>query len=280
MQLRFIPAGAGNTKRQHLPQTSQSVHPRWRGEHRKSQQRMLFKRGSSPLARGTPFGLPPHLYVYAVHPRWRGEHDAGFSLQNSDPGSSPLARGTLRPSPAALTSFRFIPAGAGNTLPSTLPAALASVHPRWRGEHGDYNKANRLPLGSSPLARGTRDRWRHPGWSVRFIPAGAGNTVARSVCDAVQAVHPRWRGEHSGQARKIPGKYGSSPLARGTLSEFKDASAEGRFIPAGAGNTDFRVLSHFHLPVHPRWRGEHFGLVAPARPSFGSSPLARGTPGR
>ncbi|ENE50637.1 hypothetical protein ECP03022939_2730 [Escherichia coli P0302293.9] len=41
--------------------------------------------------------------------------------------------------------------------------------------------------GLSPLARGTR---------LRFIPAGAGNTLRRSAFFASRSVYPRWRGEH------------------------------------------------------------------------------------
>ncbi|ESA26051.1 hypothetical protein L912_2740 [Escherichia coli SCD1] len=52
----------------------------------------------------------------AVYPRWRGEHmvvdffPAGFC------GLSPLARGTRRFQLLSINPWRFIPAGAGNTL--------------------------------------------------------------------------------------------------------------------------------------------------------------------
>ncbi len=53
---------------------------------------------------------------------------------------------------------------------------------------------------------------------TRFIPAGAGNT--RRMIDEVkiQAVYPRWRGEHSTTAEGMKNLGGLSPLARGTLA--------------------------------------------------------------
>ncbi|ESF03332.1 hypothetical protein SEEV1955_12537 [Salmonella enterica subsp. enterica serovar Virchow str. ATCC 51955] len=54
----------------------------------------------------------------------------------------------------------------------------------------------------------------------RFIPAGAGNTMAQQFKEQHKAVYPRWRGEHS----KIWGDEGAiiglSPLARGTRAAF------------------------------------------------------------
>ena len=50
-----------------------------------------------------------------------------------------------------------------------------------------------------------------------------------------------------------------------------------RFIPAGAGNTPGSGPRWIQWPVHPRWRGEHHGVVAQLYGVGGSSPLARGT---
>ncbi|ELX52134.1 hypothetical protein SEET535_00014, partial [Salmonella enterica subsp. enterica serovar Tennessee str. 4535] len=71
---------------------------------------------------------------------------------------------------------RFIPAGAGNTARAEVTFERMPVYPRWRGEHFS-NAANVLLFcGLSPLARGTPSALLLPGGSVRFIPAGAGNT--------------------------------------------------------------------------------------------------------
>ena len=152
-------------------------------------------------------------------------------------GSSPLARGTHLAFNRHGSSFRFIPAGAGNTVPPVC--------------------VGRDPPGSSPLARGTRlvCRDRQP----------------------QSPVHPRWRGEHGGTRRLRSGYYGSSPLAREHLNSptstrspggssplargTRGASAQPwvnpRFIPAGAGNTGRSLFARGPVTVHPRWRGEH-----------------------
>ena len=50
-----------------------------------------------------------------------------------------------------------------------------------------------------------------------------------------------------------------------------------RFIPAGAGNTQKRIVHLAFSAVHPRGRGEHGGQTEGGPIRFGSSPRARGT---
>ncbi|CBY97106.1 hypothetical protein predicted by Glimmer/Critica [Salmonella enterica subsp. enterica serovar Weltevreden str. 2007-60-3289-1] len=50
----------------------------------------------------------------------------------------------------------------------------------------------------------------------RFIPAGAGNTIAGSCPDHLISVYPRWRGEHAPSLFSRSNNSGLSPLARGT----------------------------------------------------------------
>ena len=56
---RFIPAGAGNTRRWHRQTPVLSVYPRWRGEHYRDRFWNLQRGGLSPLARGTPHHQHP-----------------------------------------------------------------------------------------------------------------------------------------------------------------------------------------------------------------------------
>ena len=213
--------------------------------------------GSSPQARGTlsvwedwpvadrfiPAGAGntlcrrSALLLLSVHPRRRGEHRRSLIVDASMDGSSPQARGTHLPAEAPDRCGRFIPAGAGNTLNGAPILMTGSVHPRRRGEHRCLILLWFEEVGSSPQARGTLFKCA-PGLSpVRFIPAGAGNTSVISLVRATVTVHPRRRGEHFRELIQINLFIGSSPQARGTHEYDHLYAPQGRFIPAGAGNT-------------------------------------------
>ena len=83
---------------------------------------------------------PTAAFVCSVYPRWRGEHQVQMMLLTSSAGLSPLARGTRGDGAYVSLSVRFIPAGAGNTVPPLLVDPLTPVYPRWRGEHSKYNQ--------------------------------------------------------------------------------------------------------------------------------------------
>ena len=70
---------------------------------------------------------------------------------------------------------------------------------------------------------------------------------------------------------------GLSPLARGTLFAAPGVDLVGRFIPAGAGNTNMIRRNTIAEAVYPRWRGEHMNRPDDAEYRAGLSPLARGT---
>ena len=70
------------------------------------------------------------------------------------------------------------------------------VHPRMRGEHFQDKRVEAQARGSSPHARGTHWSVDLVLWTLRFIPACAGNTFSRGAVVGVPPVHPRMRGEH------------------------------------------------------------------------------------
>ena len=132
---------------------------------------------------------------------------------------------------------RFIPAGAGNTSRGGCISPGCAVYPRWRGEHDYTRGVIQDCTGLSPLARGTLAQCQISYVSARFIPAGAGNTASAGIAAALDAVYPRWRGEHRSRQAITSPMSGLSPLARGTLSCSYRVYYQARFIPAGAGNT-------------------------------------------
>ncbi len=193
----------------------------------------------------------------SVHPRRRGEHRSIRGAGTKFGGSSPQARGTRGTDRQCSLCPRFIPAGAGNTHVRAWVRARCAVHPRRRGEHVWHNKTVKRIRGSSPQARGTRQVHNSVLEGIRFIPAGAGNTMLRVITQARPTVHPRRRGEHPRAEHAHHLGAGSSPQARGTLLVEPDGFEYARFIPAGAGNTCTNPPMPGGHPVHPRRRGEH-----------------------
>ncbi len=197
-----------------------------------------------------------------VYPRWRGELFCALAFCWLSRGLSPLARGTLCRCQHCWRVIRFIPAGAGNTVPRIISLSSSTVYPRWRGEHVGRESFDCPYIGLSPLARGTHQRYRLQLTGSRFIPAGAGNTRSGGFVLPATPVYPRWRGEHKIHIDKHRVCIGLSPLARGTQIWGAPLMKSKRFIPAGAGNTRQLVKLRQLLPVYPRWRGEHPALSA------------------
>ena len=135
------------------------VYPRWRGELDRTASVVSSGSGLSPLARGTP--VFANLWTIAirfipagagntgarntkpcicsVYPRWRGEHPPLAPSNSGTVGLSPLARGTHVANRLIIIYFRFIPAGAGNTIEIVFGIYSEAVYPRWRGEHSKHN---------------------------------------------------------------------------------------------------------------------------------------------
>ena len=174
--VRFIPAHAGNTAGPRRPRQRQPVHPRACGEHSRSHAVEVLSCGSSPRMRGTRVigraRNDSHRFIPAhagntpeaghrasrrsVHPRACGEHFSAPYQPASRYGSSPRMRGTHRKRRRPCRRYRFIPAHAGNTRPSTHRLTVLPVHPRACGEHRSCARTSAGWPGSSPRMRGTR----------------------------------------------------------------------------------------------------------------------------
>ncbi len=172
------------------------VYPRWRGEHKESVWGDLTHGRFIPAGAGNTDFPVLFVLVNAVYPRWRGEHTATAIRIAISNGLSPLARGTPGARYDVYLDGRFIPAGAGNMRTRYFPVEWPAVYPRWRGEHSELIYCRGGCGGLSPLARGTRCVVQPVVSPVRFIPAGAGNTISREIAVIMPSVYPRWRGEH------------------------------------------------------------------------------------
>ena len=208
----------------------------------------------------------------------RGERCLTLIASAMDSGSSPHARGTPSTSAASRSSFRFIPAYAGNARRPADAIADHPVHPRMRGERLSVAVRLNSSSGSSPHARGTRNPRHSRRLDYRFIPACAGNAYPQCARRRPAAVHPRMRGERISIPGGIVGGSGSSPHARGTPEHGQHACQDERFIPACAGNAWWRMTTAVWPSVHPRMRGERMQHPFFLWWCFGSSPHARGTP--
>ena len=277
IDLRFIPAFAGNTYRRPAAGATRPVHPRVCGEHLPGSASASAAAGSSPRLRGTRpveiLGLGPQRFIPAfagntfarfndptpvpVHPRVCGEHSLSNRSDTLYSGSSPRLRGTPRRRQREHFYRRFIPAFAGNTAAASMPRSSTAVHPRVCGEHHDFRPYVVVGLGSSPRLRGTlSDSFQLIVW-FRFIPAFAGNTGLLRPRRPYATVHPRVCGEHPNFFFATHSSVGSSPRLRGTRRGLSAGGGFVRFIPAFAGNTLVRPLPRAHRRVHPRVCGEH-----------------------
>ncbi len=163
----------------------------------------------------------------------------------------------IRERPAErLRAARFIPAGAGNTLPEVGEAPGGAVHPRGCGEYVETWLFRSTNSGSSPRVRGIPVPPARGCPINRFIPAGAGNTYPACRHGLLATVHPRGCGEYVFLSAGHCVDDGSSPRVRGIRHPVEECPNPKRFIPAGAGNTS--------------------AVLAQAMAASGSSPRVRG----
>ena len=253
--------------------------------------------GSSPRLRGTgsvgrtegrvyrfipaPAGNRPRRIlqpgVRTVHPRACGEQSHCRMFAASTIGSSPRLRGTERNPFRVEAPERFIPAPAGNSVPPRSSGVSMPVHPRACGEQAESVRWPSGFDGSSPRLRGTGGGCIVQVFTVRFIPAPAGNSRRGEFPSPPASVHPRACGEQVFAFLALLVAPGSSPRLRGTGSGPTAGEGRSRFIPAPAGNRVRRGCATGLSAVHPRACGEQdVDRLAIGRLS-GSSPRLRGT---
>src|SRR5690606_38696772 len=130
-----------------------------------------------PAYAGSTDSRSPSCPPGADHPRVRGEHYLEPVRGDWVTGSSPRARGAQAYVIAADGKLRIIPACAGSTARLRRSGDPQWDHPRVRGEHWPLLHEGTTDYGSSPRARGARDRRSGSGPRGRIIPAYAGSTL-------------------------------------------------------------------------------------------------------
>ena len=212
------------------------------------------------------------------HPRSRGVYPYISMRRTPEAGSSPLARGLRTVDPPRDGDVGIIPARAGFTARGRRRSPRGRDHPRSRGVYASSVSVSPVSQGSSPLARGLRERGRRRVPARRIIPARAGFTSTAPEGEPLPADHPRSRGVYTYIVGSDADLGGSSPLARGLRAGRPRAPVGPGIIPARAGFTSPRTTRTPGPPDHPRSRGVYACEEEAAHMLAGSSPLARGLP--
>ena len=195
--IRIIPARAGFTTWPFRAGPRRPDHPRSRGVYVQHGLQQAAARGSSPLARGLRHcaavafvvsGIIPARAGFTLasflgsvrwpdHPRSRGVYWWSRAAQKLSSGSSPLARGLPAADSTAIDNIGIIPARAGFTWSCWRSSSSAPDHPRSRGVYPPGDDSSIASYGSSPLARGLRERLGTTHGRTGIIPARAGFTA-------------------------------------------------------------------------------------------------------
>ena len=180
------------------------------------------------------------------------------ALTSRPEGSSPLARGLRRLRRLRQVTLRIIPARAGFTPRSCVPAPGTGDHPRSRGVYPPPLASASWKSGSSPLARG--------------LPTGQAMSLALRGIIPARAGFTR-----PSKGRSSPGT--DHPRSRGVYQTFNtlEVPVTG-IIPARAGFTRTVLPTTRVSPDHPRSRGVYSVAAWSVTTVPGSSPLARGLP--
>ena len=210
-------------------------HPRACGANRPCHDKYSAYTGSSPRMRGklrlfvaAPDWrriIPAHAgqtrdraYGRAArtdHPRACGANPAPLAWRGRYLGSSPRMRGKPSRNSMTTTSRRIIPAHAGQTGPDRLRYLSGPDHPRACGANTPRSAWSISRVGSSPRMRGKHWKDYHKGFTVRIIPAHAGQTFYLFSLTLATTDHPRACGANYAVFFSSYGCVGSSPRMRG-----------------------------------------------------------------
>ena len=211
VQLRIIPARAGQTTRPPWRERPSPDHPRACGANGFIPGGGTRLDGSSPRVRGKPSSgnfisinlriIPARAgqtrstcsrrTVRPDHPRACGANQVEVAPFEPVSGSSPRVRGKLVGSRSTVSSPRIIPARAGQTRRWARCRYNRSDHPRACGANALIQDRGCGVVGSSPRVRGKLAVQRVADDAGRIIPARAGQTQRCFKTSKHGSDHPR-----------------------------------------------------------------------------------------
>ena len=196
-RLRSIPAWAGQTSLQNIPDAVRTVYPRVGGANLPASTTLRYKEGLSPRGRGKLPAQVGRVRRRRVYPRLAGETRRGAPSRSELSSLSPRGRGKRPANQQPEPRPRSIPAWAGQTMPDQGIQDVAPVYPRVGGAN-PLIVDNFLALpGLSPRGRGKLLSISSPYQRFRSIPAWAGQTRSQSRLYTDQKVYPRVGGANS-----------------------------------------------------------------------------------
>ncbi len=190
------------------------VDPRVRGGVTRQREKTFSLPGRSPRARGSHQGRSscPPIYGsipacagesasrrasrrhFEVDPRVRGGVSSYGTGNPRFGGRSPRARGSLFSSILASSLIWSIPACAGESHKAVIFPPIDGVDPRVRGGVAEEMSKGLVDEGRSPRARGSRSSGWVCSWTLRSIPACAGESAPIQEIFLFLQVDPRVRG--------------------------------------------------------------------------------------
>ena len=294
-----IPACAGEPRPSPASRRTRTVYPRVCGGTARSSSRPCSPRGLSPRVRGNPLLSPNRLsssgsipacagepsedviliFSISVYPRVCGGTGGPPMMDELNTGLSPRVRGNRLVRGYRICHQRSIPACAGEPRIGTGGASQISVYPRVCGGTAWVPKSPVKTVGLSPRVRGNRVIPGGNGYSVRSIPACAGEPRQGAACAIAMKVYPRVCGGTEPIVDRRADLRGLSPRVRGNLVITHLRSLHHRSIPACAGEPVLSMDSKWPTTVYPRVCGGIQTLITVCIAWKRSIPACAGEPG-
>ena len=253
--------------------------------------------GSIPACAGEPFRFDCWSFVFKVYPRVCGGTILLFMAGLPVKGLSPRVRGNLQQWQSELALGWSIPACAGEPILSRTPflsfdrsipacagepgrshcrRARSWVYPRVCGGTNRALSCAPSPEGLSPRVRGNLSNALVPRYSIRSIPACAGEPHRSRGGRGSRGVYPRVCGGTGQSARCENCSTGLSPRVRGNPGPACPPIHARRSIPACAGEPLRRLHCGAQRWVYPRVCGGTCWARSKMASSTGLSPRVRG----